>query len=123
MWKHSMLAFTPRLPPWHRVLELVNPLHVELVTSNIEAMFLPQTVVRLNHKIPPLSHLIVKLNTTFDVASSKLIMDFIHELPSTCYAAELSESSLVNLYKDNIPSPGSLSAELDLWKHGLKLLN
>ena len=63
--------------------------------------------------MPLLDHLIAELNT-IDAASSQHIIEF---LPSVI-DSESGVGSLVNilqLYKDDLPSPGTFNTELDLW--------
>ena len=76
---------------------------------------------RRNLTIPLLDHLITELNTRFDAVSSQHIIEFMRLLPSTntSSATESDENSLqhiLQLYEDDLPSPATFNAELDLWK-------
>ena len=76
---------------------------------------------RLNITIPLLDHLITELNARFDAVSSQHIIEFMCLLPSTntSSATEPHESNLqhiLQLYKDDLLSPTTFNAELDLWK-------
>jgi hypothetical protein len=76
---------------------------------------------RLNITIPLLDHLITELSARFDAVSSQHIIEFMRLLPSTntSSATESDENSLqhvLQLYEDDLPSPATFNAELDLWK-------
>jgi hypothetical protein len=64
--------------------------------------------------------LITELNARFDAVSSQRIVEFMRQLPSTnTSSTESDENSLqhvLQLYVDDLPSPATFNAELDVWK-------
>ena len=76
---------------------------------------------RLNLTIPLVDHLLTELNSRFDTASSKNIVEFIHLLPPSAITTPRSDrqsiESILQLYEDNLPCSLSFDSELDLWQH------
>ena len=77
---------------------------------------------RLNLTIPPLDHLINELSSWFNNTSSHATMEFLNLLPSTITALQSDSviskddfKTIMQLYEDDLPSPLSFVAELDLW--------
>ena len=77
---------------------------------------------RLNLTIPLLDHLINELSSRFNNTSSHATMEFLNLLPSTITALQSDSvtskddfKTIMQLYEDDLPSPLSFVAELDLW--------
>jgi len=79
---------------------------------------------KISITIPILDHLIAELNNRFDDCStfSLTITEFMKLLPSDIIKsdellAENDFSTILKLYKDDLPSSRGLGVELDLWKN------
>ncbi len=76
---------------------------------------------RLNITIPLLDHLVTELNTRFDTASSKNVVEFMHLLPPSAITSPRSHrqsfANILQFYENDLPCPLSFDSELDLWQH------
>ena len=76
---------------------------------------------KLNLMIPLLDHIILELDSRFDLESSAIVVEFMKLLPSSLHdnTSSIQASDfprLLALYEDDLPAPRYLDVELELWQ-------